>query len=480
MKELLKILILEDDTDDAEEIMRRLLLNEKFNCEFRLAIDKDAYLLALDEFYPSMILSDYSLPQFNSKEAFIIARQRFPGIPFIMVTGTISEEFEVDMIKMGVDDYILKDRMTRLPAAIITSVQRSKSEKEKQEAEQKIIQSETNLRAIFENTSEGFLLLDKDAVIMAFNKKAARYIYIYKETEFEIGHSIYDFIEESRKGFFLEIIEKVKNGESVQYDRSYEVRKGKHAWIDFSVTPVIETGQVKGICITGRDITEKKLMEQEIMDRKILEQKKIARAILRAQEKERNYLGQELHDNVNQILAATKMLLSMVKYDPENSSELIISCQKNIEDAIKENRKMAQGLVVPDFETIPLRDQLSHLTDNMLKKSGIQVIMDTTLLQEEWLEDEQKLVIYRIAQEQCTNIGKHAEAGLVYILLTTTDGLFKMIIFDNGNGARTGIKTDGIGLRNIRARLSIFNGTANINTTPGKDFTLEIIIPIVK
>src|ERR1700722_9844830 len=94
-----KILLLEDSAYDAEEIMRRLQLNEKFNCEFRLAAGKDAYLKALDDFCPEIVLSDHSLPQFDSKEALTIARQRFPDIPFIMVTGTISEEYAIDMIK---------------------------------------------------------------------------------------------------------------------------------------------------------------------------------------------------------------------------------------------------------------------------------------------------------------------------------------------------------------------------------------------
>jgi signal transduction histidine kinase len=172
------------------------------------------------------------------------------------------------------------------------------------------------------------------------------------------------------------------------------------------------------------------------------------------------------------------MLLSMVKCYPENVPELITSCQNNIESAIQENRKIAQGLVMPDFEAIPLLDQLHNLMDNMLTKSGVYVIIDTKHIQEEWLEDEQKLVIYRIAQEQCTNIVKHAQAGFAYMLLSTVGGVFKMIIFDNGKGADTGSKTDGIGLKNIRGRLSIFNGTASIRTNAGKGFELEIVIPL--
>jgi len=262
MKELLKILILEDSEADAE-IVQRLLQREKLHCEFSVAANKETYMQALDRFYPDIILSDHSLPQFDSADALVIAREQFPGIPFIMVTGTASEEFAAEIIKLGADDYVLKDRMGRLPAVIIKTIQRRKSEKEKLEAEKRIVQSEINLRAIFENTSEGFLLLDRDAVIMAFNSKASAYSFFSRQPEFQIGQSIYDFIEDSRKEFVQEIIEKVLNGESIQYDRSYETGNGNIVWIDFSATPVIESGQVKALCIAGRDITEKKNVEQE-------------------------------------------------------------------------------------------------------------------------------------------------------------------------------------------------------------------------
>jgi signal transduction histidine kinase len=172
------------------------------------------------------------------------------------------------------------------------------------------------------------------------------------------------------------------------------------------------------------------------------------------------------------------MLLSVAKHNIEKIPELIVACQDNIENAIQENRKIAQGLVVPDFESISFQEQLLNLSDNMLKRSGIQVIMDTSGLQEEWLQNEQKLVIYRIVQEQFTNIVKHAGAGLVYVLLCNTPDEFKMNIFDNGKGMETETKKEGIGLRNIRGRLAIFNGTVDIRTSPGKGFTMDVTIPL--
>jgi PAS domain S-box-containing protein len=378
----LKILLLEDSPAEAE-LVRRLLLKEKPDSQFSLALNKKDYMLALEQFCPHIILSDHSLPQFNSTDALFLARQEFPDIPFIMVTGAVSEEFAADIIKLGADDYILKDRLNRLPAAIDAALKRRKAEKEKteaiqgliqseekyrtlveqafdgiiiyspdliirdcnhsacaalgykqaelkglniadlflkedllarplhfetliagkttldyrrlkrkdgsyiqmeigtkimpdgnlmaigrditarKEAEQKIKHSETNLRTIFENTSEGFLLLDREGVVKAFNKNSAEYAFFLKEKEMQLGDRMVDFIEPSRKEMFEGIIAKILTGETVIYDRSHDLEDGKTRWVDFSINPVIENGRVNGVCITGRDVTEKKIIEQQ-------------------------------------------------------------------------------------------------------------------------------------------------------------------------------------------------------------------------
>ena len=208
------------------------------------------------------------------------------------------------------------------------------------------------------------------------------------------------------------------------------------------------------------------------------EQVKMITTALNAQENERNLIGQELHDNVNQILVGTKLFLSMIKEDPVKNRDIINSCMNSIQQAIAENRKIAHALVAPDFETKILAEQIADLSENMLKTSGVDSNIDTTQLRENLLEEDQKLAAYRIAQEQCANIVKYAKAHLVNITLSTDDDCFKMIIADDGIGMETNKQTKGIGLKNIKGRLSIFNGTVTIKTAPGEGFLLEITMPL--
>jgi len=227
------------------------------------------------------------------------------------------------------------------------------------------------------------------------------------------------------------------------------------------------------------DITEKKKLEADLLEQQKNEQLKITSTTLDAQEKERNAIAIELHDNVNQILVGTKLLLSIAKTNPDQAKEMIISSMDNLQNAIDENRKIAHELVTPDVVTKQLDELMEDLTSTMLKTAHINVHLDMGGLAENILSEKQKLAIYRIAQEQCTNIIKYAQAKSVNIVLRKTGDEFIMSIADDGVGMDPNKKATGIGIRNMNARLSVFHGTVNIETSPGNGFKLEIKIPLI-
>ena len=137
-------------------------------------------------------------------------------------------------------------------------------------------------------------------------------------------------------------------------------------------------------------------------------------------------------------------------------------------------------MVAPDFEHTDLAEQITDLVDKMLEVAGLDVHIDITRLDESRLDEQQKLAVYRIAQEQSTNIVKYARAKRVTITFNTAKDLFSMTITDDGIGMEANKKTKGIGLKNIIGRLSVFNGNVNIKTTPGKGFSLMITMPLQK
>ena len=104
IKTTLRLLILEDNADDAAFI-EKTLKRAEFDLEARVVSGKEDFIAELKSFSPEFVISDHQLPQFNSTEALEIARSIYPFIPFILVTGAVSEEFAASIIKAGADDY---------------------------------------------------------------------------------------------------------------------------------------------------------------------------------------------------------------------------------------------------------------------------------------------------------------------------------------------------------------------------------------
>lgn len=265
------------------------------------------------------------------------------------------------------------------------------------------------------------------------------------------------------------ILALAETAESISHENDYSVRASK-------------TGNDEvGLLTDAFNNMLNQIEEQSgaLQEQQRQEQIKIITTTLDAQEKERNLIGQELHDNVNQILVGTKLFLSMLRQDPVKNKSLIMASMESIQQAIAENRKIAHALVAPDFETKILSVQIADLFEGVLKTSGIETQFRMKDFNENHLTEDQKLAAYRIAQEQCANIVKHAQAKKVIISLSTLSDRFEMLIADDGLGADIR-EASGIGLKNIRSRMSIFNGTVTVRTSPGNGFTLVISMPLQK
>lgn len=145
----LKILILEDSLEDVHLIEREL---KRAGISFSTTVvdERGEFEVALASLRPDVILSDHSLPAFNSIEALKLYRQRQSELdlqaPFILVTGAMSEEFAVQCIKAGVDDYILKDRLKRLPGSIERALEKTRIEAERKKYFEQIMANEAMLK----------------------------------------------------------------------------------------------------------------------------------------------------------------------------------------------------------------------------------------------------------------------------------------------------------------------------------------------
>ncbi|MEK6783392.1 MAG: ATP-binding protein [Bacteroidota bacterium] len=133
----LRILMLEDMEEDAG-LIDRALQKEKIAFNRLRVDDRNEFTEALVTFKPNVILSDHSLPHFNSIEALKIFQLKKLDIPFILVTGEVSEEFAVNCLKRGADDYVLKSNLSRLPLAIQHALRQHQDENTRKENEKNL------------------------------------------------------------------------------------------------------------------------------------------------------------------------------------------------------------------------------------------------------------------------------------------------------------------------------------------------------
>jgi signal transduction histidine kinase len=129
----LKILMLEDNRDDVG-LIERVLRKDNMDFVTQRVDTREEFNTAIKSFAPDVVLSDHGLPEFNSIEALKICLKQNSFAPFILVTGTVSEEFAATCLKLGADDYILKSNLSRLPSAILRALKERKLVHLKREA----------------------------------------------------------------------------------------------------------------------------------------------------------------------------------------------------------------------------------------------------------------------------------------------------------------------------------------------------------
>ena len=218
-------------------------------------------------------------------------------------------------------------------------------------------------------------------------------------------------------------------------------------------------------------------MEKEILNQKVQEQKKITRAILKTQEAERNYIGRELHDNVNQILAGAKLYLGMAAQQDERIKKVVKYPLELIDNSISEIRLLTSKNVTP-VRNINLKALIQKLVKTLNKITTIKTIFNYGITNE-IIDDELKLNIYRIVQEQVNNIIKHAAPLNVKILIETVGNSIMVVVTDDGKGFDVNKRRDGIGITNMINRVDSFNGKIDIESSPGNGCKIQVEIPYI-
>lgn len=263
MKDTIRILFVEDVPSDAEMIWRELKKNN-IVFEKMLVETKKDYTAALKSFKPELIISDFSLPQFDGMKALLLKNELAPEIPFILVTGSINEETAVEVMKAGADDYVIKQNLSRLGSAIKQALKKHEIINSKAIIEKKLEQSESIFSAFMEYCPVYFFFKDDDARPIRLSKNFDELLNL--PVEEALGKSMFElFPYDLAKSMIDDDLKVIRDKTPVKKEEELNGRIFETTKFPIQIRP--DLTYLAGFTI---DITEKK-KSVEALNQKIFE-----------------------------------------------------------------------------------------------------------------------------------------------------------------------------------------------------------------
>jgi PAS domain S-box-containing protein len=615
MKIPIRILHLENAASDAA-LVGSELLKHHLNFERKVVDSKQGFIDALDAFSPDIILSEYATPSLNTIGALEILHKNNLQIPFILVTSTASDELALRMIRLGADDYVMKDRLNKLPVIVLNVLEKYRMQREWQrltteirekqkkadeaikvsieryellakatsdmiwdwnlitgeiyrskegwkrifsaadydipttpeawisrvhpedrermknmdaslfdsadinvftadcrilndndeyiniedkgyvirdekgkairivgvtknntsakKSEELLKASEERYRHLFEHNPSSIFLWDIDTLKIVDANETAAKVYGYTKEEF-CTLSVLDLRKKEEHAKILSLRDRLKNEPQNQNFGIWQhiSKAGDLLYMDISSQNITYHGKTV-VMAMANNVTDKVVLQKYLDERKTIEQKEITDAVITAQEKERELIGCELHDNVNQILATSLLYLGMAKKDSVNNAAMA-ETENMINSAIQEIRNLTHSLIAPSLEETSLQTALENIIRVTGINSSFSIHAYINCNNENNIPGKLKLSIYRIVQEQFSNIQKYARANNVTISLHCNPDQIELHIKDDGIGFDTSKKSEGVGLKNIKTRAALYNGKVSVVSSPGNGCEISTI-----
>lgn len=312
MEKELHILILEDVPFDAELEVHELR-RSGFVFTSRVVETREDFLKALEEFMPDLILSDYKLPSFNGFEALTIAKEKYPDVPFILVSGEVGEEFAIENLKKGATDYVLKGNLKRLAPSVTRALKEAEEISERKRLQRILQESEKLYRLLAENTTDMITRHMPDGTYL-YVSPACRTLFGY-ESEDLIGTNAFKQMHpDDVKGVITITQEAVRTGGSNISQYRHLTKDGQYIWVETAGKVVKNeiTGNIEDIICVVRDITDRKKTE------KVLEEELIRRRILIDQSRD----GIVVLDHDGKVYEANQRFADMLGYSAEEVRQL--------------------------------------------------------------------------------------------------------------------------------------------------------------
>ncbi|HEY9004843.1 MAG TPA: response regulator [Ohtaekwangia sp.] len=480
-----RILILEDNPDDAELLLYQIA---SFNIQLisRIASTREEYIQALDTFDPDVVIADFNIPpNFNAIQAIRLLRKKNPRVPFILISGGLTEEFAAGCLSEGIDDYLLKSNLKRFPISLTNMLRKKKVEDEKDLALQMLKQSEERYREIIETAQEGIWVLNAENQTIFVNKRLAEMLE-YTEEEM-MTKSFFHFMDEDDRATSAEHFNTLGKGKKIQLGIKLNSKSGKKVWTSISGNPLYsKDGRYTGAFGMITDITALKTVQFNL-ESKVTE--------LNA------FLYHTSHVLRGPVSSSRGLInvLHMMSQDPEEKEflKMLDDCNVDMITMLEELTRISTLYYKPMIhERIDFGDVIQEAINDLKEYPGVSQAHFSTYIDDhiEFYSDPFVLrpVFISLFKNSATYCSETRTCN-IYTTVTQKNGTIRIEVTDNGDGiapefqsrvfdmfyrAHKKARGPGLGLYIVKHIAERMQGQVSLRSEAGKGTTVILSVPL--
>ncbi len=500
MSDVYKVLIVEDvpsDADLAEREVSKVLSSRTF----KRVETREAFIEALQEFQPDLIISDYQMPSFNGMAALKITLELTPQIPFIMHTGSMNEDFAVECMKAGATDYVIKEHMKRLGPSVLRALELKKIRDERTSAEQALSESEKRFRRLAENADDIIYRYDiyPERKFTYVSPAATRITGYTPEEHYadpELGTKIVHPDDIPLLNQLSSDEEEVKKPISLRWI----CKKGEIVWMEQKNVPIYD-GKGRLVAIEGiaRDITQRKQWEEALQKakEKAEESDRLKTAFL-------NNLSHEIRTPLNAIVGFSEFLNEegLKKEQIRQFTNIIRGSSDQllaIIDDIVNISKIEAGQVDPFNNPCDINKLILDVYEDLQPRAAAKSIkfrFHSGLTENEALAVTDEAKLKQVLTHLVGNAIKFTHQGHVEFGCSLREGFMRFYVADTGEGIQPEFREEvfirfrqvesgqrpimsgmGLGLPISKAFVELLGGHIWLESDPGAGTVVFFTIP---
>jgi two-component system, NarL family, sensor histidine kinase UhpB len=491
----LQILVVEDSEDDAL-LLQLAVERSGVRCACRRVERAQEMAEALEDQEWDAIVADYVMPNFDGLAALALVKERGLDVPFIIVSGHITEDTAVAAMKAGAHDYVMKDKLARLAPAIAREVRDAEVRRARRAYEKKLWEEQTLRAAIETSIPSGIAVVDLDGRQSYVNRgfcgmvgwteaelidRKPPFDYWPAEERENITLALAKVVEGKAPPGGLELRLRRKNGE--RFDTLLLVTALKDSfenitgWLS-SITDITQLKEAQDALRRSHEELELRVRERTAdlsaaniqLQAALAERRRLENELLEITDKERRRIGLDLHDDLGQKLTGITLMSKglhnrLARRNSEDAAEAA-NIHKLLQETMTQTRELSQELVTLDLQETDLASAMERLVSHVKRTFDISCRFQCETAVRA-LDANAVSQLYKITQEAVTNAIKHAQAKHVEIQLTNGGDYLVLSIRNDGAPFPSVVSPKaGIGLRIMSYRAHLIG--ASFDVKPGE------------